>query len=132
MRNTSNYKWIYLFISLTVLVICSAYCWYLSQRSGDILGYLGWFSIAWTVSLIASGIGFFCRLLNFIKRDNFAYIFASVVSFSLSLFGITKVEDVKHLESVWGLLLFVGLLIGSLMLADTYILEILTLKKWKE
>jgi len=132
MRNTRYYKWIYLVISVAILFMCSAYCWFISQRSGNIMGYLGWFSIAWVFSLLAAGICFVCRLLRFIKRDNFTYIFISAISFSLSLFGITRVEDMKQLTSIWGLLLFAGLLIGALMLADTYIMEILTPKKWKE
>jgi len=131
MRNTPIRKWIYLFISVTILVICSAYCWSISQRSDD-MGYFGWFSIGWVFSLLAGGICLICRLLNFIKRDTFSYIFVSVISFSLSLFGITKVEDMKHLTSIWGSLLFTGLSIGALLLADTFIIEILTPKKWKK
>ena len=132
MRNTPIRKWLYLFISVTILVICSAYCWSISQRSGDILGYFGWFFIGWGFSLLAAGVCLICRLLNFIKRETFSYIFVSVISFSVSLFGITKVEDMKHLTSIWGSLLFTGLSIGALLLADTFIIEILTPKKWKK
>jgi len=132
MRNSPYHKWIYLAISMAILLICSAYCWLISQRSGNITGYLGWFSIAWVFSLFAAVICFACRMLHLIKRDNFSYIFVSVISFSLSLFGITKVQDMEHLVSLWGLLLFAGLLIGALMLADTYIMEILTPQKRKE
>ncbi len=96
------------------------------------MGYLGWFSIAWVFSVLAAGICFVCRLLHLIKRDNFSYIFVSVIAFSLSLFGITMVDNRLHLVSIWGLLLFVGVLIGALMLADIYIIEILAPKKWKE
>jgi hypothetical protein len=117
---------------VAILFICSAYCWFISQRSGNIMGYLGWFSMAWVFSLLAAGICFVCRLVQLIKRDSFTYIFISAVSFSLSLFGITMVDNRQHLVSIWGLLLFVGVLIGALMLADIYIFEILTPKKWKE
>ena len=96
------------------------------------MGYLGWFSIAWVFSVLAAGICFACRLLHLIKRDNFSYVFVSVIAFSLSLFGITMVDNRLHLVSIWGLLLFVGVLIGALMLADIYIIEILAPKKWKE
>src|ERR1700739_1607300 len=129
MENHSSNKWIYLFISVSLLVVCSAYFWYISQKSGNILGYWGWFSIAWIFSLVAAGVWFLCRVLNFVRRNNFSYIFVSVVSFSLSLFGITKVEDMKHLVSIWGILLFSGLFVSSLMLADTYIIELFTAKK---
>jgi hypothetical protein len=101
----------------------------MSQRPGNILGYFGWYITAWVFSLIAAGISFACRLLNWVKRDSFLYIFISVSDFSLCLFGIVNLRDMNHLVNAWVLLLLAGLLIGALMLADTYIMESLTTKK---
>lgn len=125
-------KWRYLFLSILLLVACSIGLEHISRPANNILGIFGYLMIAWITLLPLAFVILALRILRRLSRDSFIYVFSGLYTLTLGLTGIIFAWGNGNKFSYWVFIYFASLILGLLMLSDSFVVELFDFSKSKQ
>lgn len=124
-------KWYYLFLSILLLVACSIGFEHISRPDDNILGIFAYLMIGWITLLPFAFVILTLRILHRLSRSSFIYVFSGLYTCTLGSTGIIFAWGNGIKFGHWVFIYFTSLILGLLMLSDSFVVELFDFIKSK-